>query len=473
MDTYGIGIIGLGVMGLNLARNFSGHGTGAAGFDINPAARASAGGDPAIGIAASPVALAGMLSRPRSFLLTVPAGPAVDSIVAELCGALEPGDLIIDGGNSSYRDTARRILALEERGVLFCGCGISGGELGALRGPCFMPGGPAAARERVVPLLEPAAARLPDGTPACAWIGPEGSGHFAKMVHNGIEYSMMQAIAETYDIMHRGMELDPGACARLFERWRGGPLEGYLLDITIEVLSRMEGRFYLVDMIRDRAAHKGTGMEATAAAHDLGIPVPMLKASLAARMTSRRIRDRDGVRRAFGGAPRTVPAAEGDIARDLENALICSHAVAVSEGFSMLSAASRRFNWLMDFAGIARIWQAGCIIQSKMMKLASDAMLVFPEDFTGSQIFALEPLAGTVRDRIDSWRRITALAVRTGIPAPAHAASLFHLDSLRADRLPASLTQGQRDLFGAHGFERLDAEIGKLFHHDWKKEGNK
>ncbi|HOT44179.1 MAG TPA: NADP-dependent phosphogluconate dehydrogenase [Spirochaetota bacterium] len=472
MANFDIGIVGLGIMGRNMALNFSRRGNAVAVFnpdvagegDLLAAFLEAHGCD---GIAGARILddVVAMLRRPRVILMMVKAGTPVDDMIHRLAPRLEPGDIIIDGGNSQYLDTARRAAAVEKQGLLYVGCGVSGGGEGALRGPSLMPGGTAGAWERVRPLLQSIAARLDDGTPCCEWIGPGGSGHFVKMVHNGIEYAMMQAIAETYDMMKRLFGMKADEIAGVFDRWNGGRLGGYLVGIVPRVLKMKDGNGLLVDSILDRAFQKGTGKEASIAALGLGVPVPAIDGAVSERCISSLIEER----RRWAGVFPSGTGFTGDgkaLVKDLEDALFCSIAVAHGQGFSLIQKASLEFGWGLDRGTIARVWRGGCIIQSKMM---NDVEALFRKKPDAGHIIAEQPFAGAVREKQQGWRNAVASAVKHGIPAPVLSSALAYFDSYRSERLPANLLQAMRDFFGAHGYERVDAPAGTLFRTEWQR----
>jgi len=467
-----IGIVGLGIMGRNMALNFNRRGSAVAVFNPDVAGEGDLLADflkahGCDGIAGARILddFVAMMRKPRVILMMVKAGAPVDDMIHRLAPRLEPGDIIIDGGNSHYLDTARRAASVEKQGLFYVGCGISGGGEGALRGPSLMPGGSPGAWERVRPLLQSIAARLDDGTSCCEWIGPGGSGHFVKMVHNGIEYAMMQAIAETYDMMKRLVGMKADEIAGVFDRWNGGILGGYLVSIVPPVLTMKDGSGLLVDSILDRAFQKGTGKDASIAALGLGVPVPAMDEAVSERFISAMIEER---RRSAGIFP-AGKAFTGDgtaLAADLEDALYCAIAIAHGQGFSLVRKASLEYGWGLDRCTIARVWRGGCIIQSKMMDDIEALFRIRPD---AGSILMEEPLAGAMREKQAGWRRAVSSAVLHGVPAPVLASTLAYFDSYRSERLPANLLQAMRDLFGAHGYERVDAPAGTLFRTEWKR----
>ncbi len=456
-----VGLLGLGTMGRNLALNLRDHGVEVLGCDPGEAARAAAVAA-GLAVVASPAELVPALAPPRTLLLMVPAGAPVDAALDALLPALAPGDRVIDGGNSHWRDTARRAARLAGQGVDLLGAGVSGGEEGARHGPSIMVGAAPGAWAAVAPILLAIAARAPDGSPCCAHLGPPPAGHLVKMVHNGIEYAVMQALAEVYDLLRRGHGLELGAIADLLASWGDGPLGGFLLEATVRVLRTTDpltGRT-LLGLVRDRAEQKGTGGWAAIEALELGVPAPTLLAAVQARSLSAAATLRTElarlVPRPAGGAPEGRP-------EDLQGALLATMAAAHGQGFAILAEAGRERSWPIDRARVARVWRAGCILRGAVLEPIARAferdpdlpLLLLDEEILAHVLAGLPDLRQAVRD-----------AASAGIPVPALAESLAWLDGLASARLPADLVQGLRDLFGAHGFERVDRP-GR--HHDlWR-----
>ncbi len=465
---YDIGVIGLGVMGLNLLLNMADHGYSAVGYDrvadrVRDLDRRRAPGH-AIRGTGSPRECMALLKSPRVVVILVPAGPPVDAALRDLIPLCRPADILIDCGNSHFTDTALRQKALARKGIHFLGVGISGGEKGARHGPSIMPGGPREAYVWVKNIFEAIAADV-RGEPCVAYLGPGAAGHFVKMVHNGIEYAMMQAIAETYDMMKRLVGMKADEIAGVFDRWNGGILGGYLVSIVPPVLTMKDGSGLLVDSILDRAFQKGTGKDASIAALGLGVPVPAMDEAVSERFISAMIEER---RRSAGIFP-AGKAFTGDgtaLAADLEDALYCAIAIAHGQGFSLVRKASLEYGWGLDRCTIARVWRGGCIIQSKMMDDIEALFRIRPD---AGSILMEEPLAGAMREKQAGWRRAVSSAVLHGVPAPVLASTLAYFDSYRSERLPANLLQAMRDLFGAHGYERVDAPAGTLFRTEWKR----
>jgi 6-phosphogluconate dehydrogenase len=468
-----IGLIGLAVMGRNLALNLSDHGFTVAAYNRTAARTEEFVAGPGAGarlIAAySLEELVARLAPPRRVLLMVRAGEAVDEAIAGLLPLLAPGDVIIDGGNSHYADTIRRTREVEARGLLYVGAGISGGEEGARHGPSIMPGGSAAAWPVVRPLLQAIAARLDDGTPCCDWVGPDGSGHFVKMVHNGIEYGDMQLIAEAYDLLRRGLGLSPERLQETFAAWNRGRLDSYLIGITAEIMGRREGGALVLDQIVDSAGQKGTGRWTAEAALALGVPVSLAAEAVFARFLSALVEDRARAAAILAGP---APVLEGEPATaiaDLEEALYASKLISYAQGFMLLRAAAGEHRWPLDYGGIALLWRQGCIIRAAFLDRVHAAFRRAPD----LPSLVLDPsFAAELARAQDGWRRTAARAVTAGLPAPACATALAFYDGYRSGRLPANLIQAQRDYFGAHLYERVDRPRGELFHTDWSGVGS-
>jgi 6-phosphogluconate dehydrogenase len=467
MHQSDIALIGLAVMGQNLALNMARNGHAVTVFNRTWEKTDAFMAGPARGtdiIAAMDLkACVASLKRPRKLFLMVKAGPAVDAVLEELVPLLEPGDLVMDGGNSHFEDTSARILRLRDAGVSFLGVGVSGGEKGALLGPSIMPGGPREAWEQVAPVLEAIAARTPEGRPCTAYMGRDGAGHFVKMVHNGIEYGVMQLLAEAHDLLRRGHGMEDAAQAEVFDDWNSGPSASYLLEITADILRRRDTLTGLpvLDNILDTAGSKGTGLWTSAAALTLGVPVPTITAAVEARMLSGRKSLRQAAAQILPGPGGETRPADPD---SLGRALFLATLAAYAQGFSLLRSAEEAWGWGLDPAAIARVWRAGCIIRAAFLDdlaRAFDEQPALENPLLSNLVDA--PLAQGHR----ALRRTVALAAESGVPAPGLAASLAYYDALRSDRLPAALIQAQRDYFGAHGFQRTDRP--GTFHGPWPK----
>lgn len=466
-----IGVVGLAVMGSNLARNFAHKGHTVAVYNRSTSktdALIEGHGSEGNFIPSTTIEdFVRSLERPRRAIIMVQAGKATDAVINQLADAMEPGDIIIDGGNALYTDTIRREKEIAARGLHFVGAGISGGEEGALHGPAIMPGGPAESYEALGPLLESIAAKV-DGTPCVTHIGPDGAGHFVKMVHNGIEYADMQVIGEAYHLLRYAAGMEPAEIADVFREWNSGDLDSYLVDITAEVLSQTDAETGrpLVDVIVDAAGQKGTGRWTVKAALDLGIATTGIGEAVFARALS-------GASTQRAATAGSLPSGSLDTFEDLgtdretfiedvRRALYASKLVAYSQGFDEIKAGSAEHEWNVDPRDLATIWRGGCIIRAQFLNRIREAYDANPE----LESLLLDPyFKGEMEDLVDSWRRVVVAATRLGLPVPVFASSLSYYDALRAERLPAALIQGQRDFFGAHTYQRVDKE-GR-FHTLW------
>jgi 6-phosphogluconate dehydrogenase len=465
---YRMGVVGLGVMGASLARNIESKGFPVAGYDLDAAKTKAFVEGPARGKAiagvARPEELMQSLERPRRVLMMVPAGPAVDSVVAHLRPHLERGDILVDGGNSLFTDTDRRSDELAAAGYRFVGVGVSGGEEGALLGPAIMPGGPRDAWEALAEILRAIAAKAEDGEPCVDYMGPRGAGHYVKMVHNGIEYGDMQLIAETFDVLHRGAGLQIPEIARVFADWNQGELRSYLIEITARVLERVDedtGR-PMVDVILDTAEQKGTGKWMSQNAFDVGAPIPTVNAAVEARILSSLKKERVAASRVLPGPGRAALPERARLVDAARQALYASKITSYAQGLAMLRIASQEYGYGIDPGTVAKIWRAGCIIRASLLSDVRQAFARSP----GLVNLLLDPaFRDAIAERQDAWRHLVQAAVGLGIPVPAMAASLAYYDSYRTERLPANLTQAQRDYFGAHTYRRVDRD--GVFHTDW------
>jgi 6-phosphogluconate dehydrogenase len=468
--TYKIGIVGLGVMGHNLALNMERNGFPVAGYDLDAGRTRSFLEGPGvrkniIGVD-SPAMLMEILEKPRRILLMVPAGAAVDSAIAHLKPHLEPGDILMDGGNSFFMDTERRNKALEAEGFNFIGTGVSGGEEGALWGPAIMPGGQHEAWEATALIFRAIAARASDGQPCVDYMGPRGAGHYVKMVHNGIEYGDMQLIAEIYDLLHRGAGISDGELAEIFSEWNQRELKSYLIEITANILRQLDEHSgeALVEMILDEAAQKGTGKWTSQNALDLGAPIPTINAAVESRILSSLKAERVIASRVLKGS--TIPFT-GDCDRLIglaQKALYASKITSYAQGFGLLKQASRDYSYNLNFAGIARLWRAGCIIRAGLL---NDIACAFDGNAELPNLLLDDAFRDIVLDHQAAWREVLQTGIGLGIPMLATSASLSYFDAYRSERLPANLTQAQRDYFGAHTYRRVDRE--GVFHTEWVK----
>ncbi|MCX5044373.1 NADP-dependent phosphogluconate dehydrogenase [Aldersonia sp. NBC_00410] len=462
-----IGVTGLAVMGSNIARNFARHGHTVA-LHNRSVAKTDAllhdhGSDGDFVRTETVEEFVAALQKPRRVLIMVKAGDATDAVIEELAAAMETGDIIIDGGNALYTDTIRREASLRERGLHFVGAGISGGEEGALNGPSIMPGGPKESYDSLGPLLESIAAQV-DGTPCCTHIGPDGAGHFVKMVHNGIEYADMQLIGEAYHLFREALGFDAAQVAEVFGEWNSGDLDSYLIEITAEVLRQQDVKTgkALVDVIVDAAEQKGTGRWTVKSALDLGIPVTGIAEAVFARALSGSRAQRKAAQGLAAGTLAAKPTDVEQFTEDIRLALYASKVVAYAQGFDQIKAGSGEYGWDVNPGDLATIWRGGCIIRARFLDRIKDA---YAENPNLESLLLAPYFRSAVENAIDGWRRVVSTAALLGIPVPAFASSLSYYDALRAERLPAALTQGQRDFFGAHTYERIDAE-GK-FHTLW------
>jgi 6-phosphogluconate dehydrogenase len=469
MGVKHFGLVGLGVMGRNLALNIARHGLPIVGFDVDASKRqAAAGSFASAGAEAADTlaALVAALTPPRRIILMVPAGSPVDQVVEGLQPLLTSGDVIIDGGNSHFHDTRRRQEAAARAGLHLLGTGVSGGEAGALTGPAIMPGGSRDAYALVESALTAIAATSDEG-PCCAYMGAGAAGHFVKMVHNGIEYAIMQLIGESYALLGTVGGLSAPEQAKIFATWNGGELGSYLVEITAAVLSKVddETRKPLVDVILDTAGQKGTGKWTSQTASDLGVAVPAIDAALHARMLSALKSERVATAAilARGGSPDKRQSREGlvDLTRD---ALRLATLAAYAQGFALMREGSREYGFGLDLAEIARVWKAGCIIRSRLLNDIRAACLADP---TLANLLVAPALASLVRGLDAALRGVVIACVRADIPCPAFSATLAYIDSLRSACLPANLLQAQRDYFGAHTYKRLDKPAEASFHTKW------
>jgi 6-phosphogluconate dehydrogenase len=467
---YKIGVVGLGVMGHNLALNMERNGFPVAGYDLDADKTKAFLEGPAAGKnitgVDSPAALMDALEKPRRVLMMVPAGKPVDSAISDLKEHMEPSDILIDGGNSFFEDTERRNRDLEAEGYNFIGVGVSGGEEGALWGPSMMPGGQREAWDAIDPIFKAIAAKAGDGQPCVEYLGPRGAGHYVKMVHNGIEYGDMQLIAEIYDILHRGLGLSNSELADLFDEWNQSELQSYLIEITANIFRYTDpdtGKA-LVDVILDEAAQKGTGKWTSQNALDVGAPIPTITAAVESRVISSLKSQRANASKVIHGPK---PEFKGDRQRLIDAAhaaLYASKITSYAQGMGLLKIASDEYEYDLHLAEIAKIWRAGCIIRANLL---DDIMSAFKHDTGLVNLLLNEAFRTAVESRQEAWRLVVQTAVGMGIPALALSVSLAYFDAYRSERLPANLTQAQRDYFGAHTYRRLDREGS--FHTGWTK----
>ncbi|PKQ26220.1 MAG: phosphogluconate dehydrogenase (NADP(+)-dependent, decarboxylating) [Actinobacteria bacterium HGW-Actinobacteria-4] len=466
-----IGVTGLAVMGRNLARNFARNGFTVAVHNRSVERMTSLieeHGDEGDFIGCESLEdFVGALSVPRTVVVMVMAGGPTDAVIDALIPLLDKGDIIVDAGNAHYEDTRRREAALAAQGLHFVGSGVSGGEEGALLGPSIMPGGPAESYKTLGPILEKISAKV-DGEPCCVHVGPDGAGHFVKMVHNGIEYADMQLIGEAYHLLRAGLDLTPAEIGDIFAEWNKGDLESFLIEITAEVLRQVDAKTGrpLVDVIVDQAGQKGTGRWTVISALDLGIPITGIAEATFARAISSHGDQRVAAQKVLQGNAEEFAIADRDaFIEDVRQALYASKVVAYAQGFDQIQAASEEFGWGIDRGAMARIWRGGCIIRARFLNRISEA---YGRDANLVSLLVDPYFAKEVGDGTAAWRRVVAQAALAGIPVPAFGSSLSYYDALRSPRLPAALIQGQRDFFGAHTYKRIDAEGS--FHTLWSED---
>jgi len=473
MSLSDIGVVGLAVMGENLVLNLESKGFSVSVYNRSPERVTNFVAGRAKGLKIvgtfSQQELVASLASPRKILMMVKAGKAVDETIESLIPLLSPGDILIDGGNSHFPDTIRRMKRVESAGLLYVGTGVSGGEEGALKGPSIMPGGSAAAWPVVGPLLTAIAAKAPDGTPCCSWIGSDGAGHFVKMVHNGIEYGDMQVICESYHLFRELLGMDAPSIGEIFAGWNQGELESYLVEISADILRFKDtDGAPLVDRILDAAGQKGTGKWTSFAAMDEGIPLTLITEAVYARSLSALKEERVAASTVLAGPDSTKKIQAASLIADLKDALYASKIVSYAQGFQLLRSASVSYGWGLDFGAIAALWRGGCIIRSVFLNKITEAYRTNPELAN----LMLDPF---FRDRLAAaqagWRRVVAAAVETGVPVPAFSSALAYYDGYRTASLPANLLQGQRDYFGAHTYERTDGARGEWHHTDWTGHG--
>ena len=470
-----IGLIGLAVMGENLVLNMESHGFTVAVYNrtvarVDEFLNGRARGKKIVGCH-SLKELVAALKRPRKVMLMVKAGPAVDQVIEEVAPLLERGDILIDGGNSHYPDTTRRTRALKERGLLFIGTGVSGGEEGALRGPSIMPGGHPEAWPHVKPIFQAIAAKV-GHTPCCDWVGPEGAGHFVKMVHNGIEYGDIQLICEAYHLLRELPGLNADQLHEVFARWNKGHLDSYLIEITADIFAYRDPETGkpLVDLIQDSAGQKGTGKWTVSSALDLGIPLTLIAEAVFARLLSAQKEERVHAGEALGGPTPSFQGERAAFVNDVEMALYASKVMSYAQGFALMNAMSKETGWGINNGSVALLWRGGCIIRSAFLGKIKEA---FDRD-PGLTNLLLDPYFGAEIGRAQpGWRRAVAAGVANGVPLPAMSSALAYYDGYRCARLPANLLQAQRDYFGAHTYERVDRPRGQFFHTNWTGRGGK
>jgi 6-phosphogluconate dehydrogenase len=472
--TCDIGVIGLAVMGENLASNIADRGYKVAVFNRTTAKVnefvARSGTSPNIVGTHDLKEFCARLKRPRRLMMMVKAGEVVDQTIAQVEPYLEKGDILIDGGNSLFTDTERRCADLEKKGLLFVGAGVSGGEEGARHGPSIMPGGHEAAWPHVKEILQAIAAKAIDGTPCCRWVGSGGAGHYVKMVHNGIEYGDMQLIGEAYQLLKDGLGLEPAQLAKTFAAWNKTELDSFLIEITAAIFGKLdEDGSPLIDQILDAAGQKGTGKWTAISALDLGMPVTLIGESVFARCLSALKEQRVAASRILKGPPAaTVSAAQAEFIESVRSALYCSKIISYAQGCMLLQAAEKERGWKLNFGEIAMLWSGGCIIRSVFL---GDIKNAFEKDPALANLLLDEFFRAAIDKYQRHWRNALIEAIKLGIPTPAFSTALAFYDGYRTARLPANLLQAQRDFFGAHTYERVDKPRGKFFHTNWTGRG--
>ncbi len=473
MSEADIGVVGLAVMGENLILNMESKGftvacTNRTTSKVTDFVEGRAKGKNIIG-AMSVEEFVQSLKRPRKVMMMVKAGGAVDAFIDQVFPLLEPGDILIDGGNTYFPDTERRLKKVEEAGLLYIGTGVSGGEEGALKGPSIMPGGSPEAWEAVKPIFQGICAKTDSGEPCCDWVGEGGAGHFVKMVHNGIEYGDMQMICETYQMMKAGLGLSNEEMNEIFGDWNKGELDSYLIEITRDILGYTdENGEATLDQILDTAGQKGTGKWTAVNALDLGQPLTLIGEAVFARCLSALKDERVEASKVLSGPSTAFDGDKAEMVDDLKQALYASKIVSYAQGYQLMRSAAEEYSWNLNYGGIALMWRGGCIIRSAFLGKIKEAFDADPE-LTNLLLDGF--FSKAVQEAQDAWRRVVSSAVMMGIPMPAIGAALAYYDGYRSERLPANLLQAQRDYFGAHTYERLDKPRGEFFHTNWTGRG--
>ena len=468
-----IALIGLAVMGQNLILNMNDHGFTVVAYNrtiskVDEFLNKEAKGTSVMG-ARSIQEMVSYLKRPRRVMMLVKAGAPVDEFIEQLLPYLEKGDIIIDGGNSLYQDSMRRTKYLEEKGLLFIGTGVSGGEEGARRGPSIMPGGSPAAWPHVKDIFQKIAAKVDDGTPCCDWVGENGAGHYVKMVHNGIEYGDMQLICEAYHLMKDGLGMTADEMHQVFAEWNKGDLDSFLIEITANILAFKDTDGQpLVDKILDTAGQKGTGKWTVISSQELGIPITLMAEAVYSRCVSALKDERVAAAKKLRGPKPKIPADRAKFVEDIRKALYASKIVSYAQGYMLMRAAAKENNWKLNYGGIALMWRGGCIIRSRFLGMIKEA---FDKNPRLTNLLLDKFFKKAIKDAQRSWRNVVATAAKKGIPVPAFSTALAFYDAYRSERLPANLLQAQRDYFGAHTYERLDKPRGEFFHTNWTGRG--
>lgn len=473
-----IGLIGLAVMGENLALNMADKGWKVSVYNRTVPGVEEGVVERFINGRAKGKSIEGFtdiadfvasIAAPRKIMMMVRAGSAVDELMEQLFPLLSEGDILIDGGNSNYEDTNRRVVLAEKKGFRFVGAGVSGGEEGALNGASIMPGGSVSAWEEVKPILQSIAAKASDETPCCQWIGPAGSGHFVKMIHNGIEYGDMQLIAEAYWVMKRLLDLNNEQMAQVFSYWNEGKLRSYLIEITANILRHKDKTGdYLIDRILDTAGQKGTGKWSVINAMELGMPLGLIATAVFERSLSAQKTLRETASKQFVRHRSQVLYNKPEMVEDIYSALYASKLVSYAQGFAVLQRASEAFGWNLDLASIARMWRGGCIIRSIFL---NDIAAAFEANEKPKHLLLAPYFKAEMQQLLPGWKQLVAQAMKEELPVPAFSSALNYFYSLMSAQLPANMIQAQRDYFGAHTFERVDELRGQFFHENWTGHG--
>ena len=473
MKKSDIGLVGLAVMGENLVMNMESKGFTVSVYNrtvekVDRLINGRAKGKNIVG-AHSLEELVSQLDKPRKVMMMVKAGTAVDSLIDQLIPLLEEGDIIIDGGNSHFPDTIRRTAYVESKGLLYIGTGVSGGEEGALKGPSMMPGGSVKAWEAVKPIFQSICAKVEDGSPCCQWVGANGAGHFVKMVHNGIEYGDMQLICEAYQLMRDLLGMSCDEMHEVFAQWNLGELNSYLIEITSEILAyKDQDGLPIVEKILDTAGQKGTGKWTAISALDEGISLTLIVEAVFSRCLSAAKDERVAAAKVLTGPAVKYTGDKKQMLECIRKALLASKIVSYAQGYALMRAAAKTYGWELNYGDIALMWRGGCIIRSVFL---GDIKKAFDKNPELANLMLDDYFKAKLMDAQDGWRRVCAEAMLAGVPVPAMSAALSYFDGYRCERLPANLLQAQRDYFGAHTYERIDAERGKFFHTNWTGEG--
>ncbi len=463
-----IAVVGLAVMGQNLILNMSDHDISVVAYNrtvskVDSFLAGAAKGHKNIIGATSIEDMVEKLASPRKIMLMVKAGAAVDAFIEQVLPFLNEGDIVIDGGNSNYQDTVRRVNELEEKGIVYLGTGVSGGEEGARFGPSIMPGGNKFGWDAVKPLFQSIAAKASDGTPCCEWVGSEGSGHFVKMVHNGIEYGDMQLISEVYDIMKRGLNLSNDAMQKIFAEWNTDILDSYLVEITADILAKKESDGYVLDSILDKAGQKGTGKWTVINGAEAGIPLTLITESVFARSLSARLSERKEMSEIYPDT--NIKDLLNQISvDDLKKALFFAKVISYTQGFMLIDEVNREQKWGIDLGAVALMWRGGCIIRSAFLNNIYEAYQKSPQL---TSLLADPYFSTIIKEFEHSYRKVLMASISAGIPTPTLSAGLSFFDGYRSKRLPANMVQAQRDYFGAHTYEKVGGTEGEFFHTDW------